>query len=56
MYPNPQIYNNLKCIFVHIPKTAGTSIEQCLKDSNDVDQIVGGHTTCQALIHLELLV
>lgn len=51
MYPNPQIYNNLKCIFVHIPKTAGTSIEQCLKDSNDVDQIVGGHTTCQALIH-----
>ena len=51
MYPNPQIYNNLRCIYIHIPKTAGTSIETCLKDQNDIEQIVGGHTTCQALMY-----
>lgn len=43
VYPNPQIYRHLKAIFVHIPKTAGTAIEQSLQASPS--QIVGGHTT-----------
>lgn len=51
MYPNPQIYKNLKCVYIHIPKTAGTSIETCLREQNDIQQVVGGHSTCQALMH-----
>lgn len=50
MYKNPQIYNNLKCVFVHVPKTAGTSIEKCLVDVDDKTKVVGGHSTSDALL------
>lgn len=43
IYPNPQIYHHIKTIFVHVPKAAGTSIEQALRESEK--DIVGGHTT-----------
>lgn len=43
VYPNPQIYDHLRAIFVHVPKCAGTSIENALKESQD--RVVGGHTT-----------
>lgn len=45
IYPNPQIYPHLKTIFVHVPKTAGTSIETRLRENNSV--VVGGHTTAE---------
>lgn len=43
VYPNPQIYHPLKTIFVHVPKTAGTSIERTLLQG--ANTVVGGHTT-----------
>lgn len=43
VYPDPQIFHHLKAIFVHVPKTAGTSVEQSLLDGPS--QVVGGHTT-----------
>lgn len=43
IYPDPQIYRHLKAIFVHIPKTAGTSVENALRE--DLSATVGGHTT-----------
>lgn len=43
VYPNPQIYHHIRTIFVHVPKAAGTSIEQALRASKS--DIVGGHTT-----------
>lgn len=43
VYPNPQIYHHLKTIFVHVPKTAGTSVEKALLGSPK--DVVGGHTT-----------
>ncbi len=43
VYPNPQVYHHLKAIFVHVPKTAGTSIEQSLLPASS--GTVGGHTT-----------
>jgi hypothetical protein len=45
LYPNPQIFRRLKTIFCHIPKTAGTSIEDTLRLPK---QICGGHTTALA--------
>ena len=50
MYKNPQIYKNLKCIFVHVPKTAGTSIENSIRDINDKNQVIGGHSTSDSLL------
>lgn len=50
MYKNPQIYDNIKCVFVHIPKTAGTSIEKCIRDINDKTQVIGGHSTADSLL------
>jgi len=46
LYPNPQIYHHLKTIFVHVPKTAGTSIEKHLRQTDK--DVVGGHTTALA--------
>lgn len=44
VYPNPQIYHDLKAIFVHVPKAAGTSIENTLLKYDRI-KLCGGHTT-----------
>ncbi|SKA77201.1 Sulfotransferase family protein [Prosthecobacter debontii] len=44
VYPNPQIYHDLKAMFVHVPKAAGTSIENTLLKYDSLS-ICGGHTT-----------
>jgi hypothetical protein len=43
IYPHPQIYHHLKTIFVHVPKAAGTAVEQTLRLLPT--DVVGGHTT-----------
>jgi hypothetical protein len=48
LYPNPQVFDHHKAIFVHCPKTGGTSIEQTLKSPS---QVCGGHTSAQAYRH-----
>jgi len=62
LYPHPQIYHHLKAIFVHVPKAAGTSIEQRLLEMErgssrpfpgpppapNPKGSVGGHTTARA--------
>ncbi len=47
LYPNPQIYHRLKTVFVHIPKTAGTSIEQTLDEFCGTTS--GGHSTALSI-------
>lgn len=42
VYEHPQIYPHLKAIFCHVPKVAGTAIENALKAPG---QTVGGHST-----------
>lgn len=42
IYAHPQIYPHLKAIFCHVPKVAGTAIENALKAPG---QTVGGHST-----------
>jgi len=46
LYPKPQIYHPLNAIFIHVPKTAGTSIEKQLAERCGIE--VGGHTTALA--------
>lgn len=48
LYPNPQIFHHHRAIFVHICKTAGTSVERTLVEPG---QITGGHTTAAAFCH-----
>jgi hypothetical protein len=48
LYPNPQIYHHLKAIFVHIPKAAGTAIENTLRLP---EQVAGGHSTALGYRH-----
>ena len=50
MYRHPQIYDKLQCIFIHIPKAAGTSIELKLKEINDKHQMIGGHSTAFSIM------
>lgn len=50
MYKNPQVYDKLQCIFIHVPKAAGTSIELKLKEVNDKNQVLGGHSTATSLL------
>lgn len=45
LYPNPQLYRELKCIFVHSCKCAGSSIEKRLKSFCPGMQKCGGHST-----------
>lgn len=51
MYKNPQIFDKLQCVFIHVPKVAGTSIEMKLKELNDKRQIIGGHSSAFSLLH-----
>ena len=43
LYPNPQIYHSLRAIFVHVPKTAGMSIEERLRGIENGHVL--GHTS-----------
>lgn len=44
IHGTPQIFDELRCIFIHVPKCAGTSIEKTLGGTQ-----FGGHSTAQSI-------
>lgn len=44
IHGTPQIFDDLKCIFIHVPKSAGTSIEKTLGGTH-----YGGHSFGQTI-------
>lgn len=47
VYGSPQIYDYIKTIFIHVPKTAGTSMENILKETPQ--HRCGGHSTAMGV-------
>lgn len=44
IHGKPQIFRELRCIFIHVPKCAGTSIEKTLGDNS-----YGGHSYARSI-------